>query len=196
MKKKWTVLLIIIFGVFMIFIGCQKRESTKEEMYAGFQNKISEMRSYSCKAEVEVIGNKSPQTYIMTHNYKKPNYYKVEVVSPDYLKGKTMEYKENKILIKNPEIDDVVELPNVGTNSQYLFIGDFIKNYLQNEEVEINISKDSLIIETLIPGEDKYFNKQVLYLDIKTKSPVKMEILDEKGSIIFKVKYSEFRSEN
>ena len=193
MRKDWAVLIVITIGILGVFVGCQKRESTKEEVYQEFQKKISTMKSYKCSAEVEVVGNKSAQNYIFIHNYNKPDNYKLEVIYPEHLKGKTMEYKNNKILVKNPDIDDTVELPNLGRNDQYMFIGDFIKNYLQNEEISTQLSKGSLILETYIPGEDEYFNKQVLYINTETKNPEKMEILDIKGKNRFIVNYKDFK---
>ena len=193
MKKEWTILIVIIIGILGVFIGCQKRESTKEEVYQEFQKKISTMKSYKCSAEVEVVGNKSAQNYIFIHNYNKPDNYKLEIIYPEHLKGKSMEYKNDKILIKNTDIDDVIELPNLGRNDQYMFIGDFIKNYLQNEEIEMQLTKGNLILETYIPGEDEYFNKQVLYVNTETKNPDKMEILDIKGKNRFTVNYKDFK---
>jgi outer membrane lipoprotein-sorting protein len=184
---------VITIGILGVFVGCQKRESTKEEVYQEFQKKISTMKSYKCSAEVEVVGNKSAQNYIFIHNYNKPDNYKLEVIYPEHLKGKTMEYKNNKILVENPDIDDMVELPNVGRNDQYMFVGDFIKNYVQNEEIETKLAKGNLILETYIPGENEYFNKQVLYVNAETKNPEKMEILDIKGKNRFTVNYKDFK---
>ena len=107
------------------------------------------MSSYKCIAEVEVIGNKSSHNYVFIHSYTKPDYYKLEVVEPEHLKGKTMEYKDDKVIITNPDIKDKIELPNADDNKQYLFIGDFIKNYLQNEEINIKLSNNSLMLETI-----------------------------------------------
>lgn len=120
------------------------------------------------------------------------DYYKLEVVEPKNLKGKTMEYKGDKVIISNPDIKDKIELPNMEDNRQYAFIGDFIKNYLQNEEVNIKLSNNSLILETTIPGNNKYFNKQILYVNKDTKNPEKMEILNDEGKPSFTVKYKEF----
>ena len=156
--KKWTIIVAIFISIIVITIGCQRRESTKEEIYKEFQKKIVTMSSYKCIAEVEAIGNKSSHNYVFVHSYNKPDYYKLEVVEPKHLKGKTMEYKDDKIIITNPDIKDKIELPNVEDNKQYIFIGDFIKNYLQNEDINIKLSNDSLMLETTIPGDNKYFN--------------------------------------
>lgn len=191
MKKRATIAVIFI-TIFAIVIGCQRRESTKEEVYKDFQKKIVNMSSYKCIAEVEASGNKSSHNYVFIHSYSKPDYYKLEVVEPKNLKGKIMEYKDDKVIIINPNIEDKIELDNTEDNKQYTFIGDFIKNYLQNEEVDIKLSGDNLILETAIPGDNEYFNKQILYVNKETKNPEKMEILNAEGKPNFTVKYKEF----
>ena len=192
MKKKWSIIILVIALITVVVIGCKKRSTTKEEVYQDFQKKISTMSSYTCKAQVEVIGNKSEHKYEYIHTYNKPDYYKLEVVSPEHLKGKTMEYKDEKIIVKNPDINDILELPNKGQNKQYLFIGDFIKNYLQNEDMNIKSTNSSLVLEVSISGGSEYFDKQLLYINLKTKQPEKMEILDVKGDPKFIVTYNEF----
>ena len=193
MKNKWSILLSsFITMIFVFTVGCTNKEYTADELYEDFKDQISKVSSYTCIAKVEAIGNKENTTYIFKHTYKKPDYYKLEVVEPKNLKGKTMEYKGDKVIISNPDIKDKIELPNMEDNRQYAFIGDFIKNYLQNEEVNIKLSNNSLILETTIPGNNKYFNKQILYVNKDTKNPEKMEILNDEGKPSFTVKYKEF----
>ena len=193
MRNKWMTLLIIIIGLSMSFVGCQTGESTKEDVYEKFKEQVSKIDSYTCTAEVEVVGNKGKSNYTLKHYYKNPDNYKLEIISPENLKGKTMEYKGDKVLVKNPDIDDIIELPNDSKNQQYLFIGDFIKNYLQNNEILMNLSDSELVLETNIPGDSEYFSKQILYINKENKTPNKMEILDKEGNIRFTVKYDNFK---
>lgn len=196
MKNKWYSLLIIIISIITLYsVGCGRKEYTKEEVYEDFQNQISKIESYTCTAKVEAIGNKENTTYIFKHTYKKPDYYKLEVKSPKNLQGKTIEYKGDKILVSNPSINDTIKLPNINNDSHYLFIGDFIKNYMQNESIILEVTERELKIETEIPGDNKYFNKQILYVDNKTKNPNKMEILDNEDKPIFIVTYEDFKYE-
>lgn len=196
MKNKWCTLLIIAISIITICnVGCGRKEYTKEEVYEDFQKQVSKITSYTCTAKVEAIGNKENTTYIFKHTYKKPDYYKLEVKSPENLKGKIIEYKGDKVLVHNKNINDTIELPNVNNDSHYLFIGDFIKNYMQNESVALQITEDELKIEVEIPRNNKYFNKQVLYVNNKTKNPDKMEILNNEGSQIFTVTYEDFKYE-
>lgn len=196
MKNKWCKLLITIISIITLCnVGCGRKEYTKEEVYEDFQNQISKITSYTCTAKVEAIGNKENTTYIFKHTYTKPDYYKLEVKSPKNLQGKTIEYKGDKVLVHNPNVNDTVELPNINNDSHYLFIGDFIKNYMQNEAVVLEATESELKIEIEIPGDNKYFNKQILYINNKTKNPDKMEILDNEGEQIFIVTYEDFKYE-
>lgn len=192
--KKWALLMIMmIMSISVIVIGCEIKESTKEEVYEEFHKKITTMSSYSCIAKVEIWSNKSQSEYTFIHEHKKPSYYKLEIVEPEELKGKIIEYTDKNINIKNPDIDDLITLPNTTPNNQYLFIGDFISNYINNEEVEISLLDDNLIIKTPISGNSKYFSTETLYVDSKTKNPKYLEILDKEGNVKIKVTYEEVK---
>ncbi|MGL5716573.1 MAG: germination lipoprotein GerS [Paraclostridium sp.] len=193
MKNKWTIVFLII-SIFLLTIGvgCQKKESTKEEAYEDFQKKITKMTSYTCKADVEALGNKNPQKYSFIHEYKDLEHFKVKVLEPKHLSGKTIEYKGNEIIVTNPNTNDKITIPNSGKDSQHLFIGDFVKNYMQGEDVEIELDNGDLKLTTSIPGNTKYFSKQILYVDTNKSYPIKLEILDEEGNKRYKVNYSNF----
>ena len=194
MKNKWFILLAsFITMIFVFTVGCTNKEYTADELYEDFKDQISKVSSYTCIAKVEAIGNKENTTYIFKHTYKKPDYYKLEVKSPKNLKGKTIEYKNNKIIINNPKINDTVEFKNINNDARYLFIGDFINNYRNDENTKLELTENELKIEVKIPGNNKYFNKQILYVNNKTKTPDKMEIVDNKENPRFIVTYEDFK---
>ena len=196
MKNKWRVLLMTTLSIIVLCnVGCERKEYTKEEIYEDFNKQISKITSYTCTAKVEAIGNKENTTYIFKHTYRKPDYYKLEIKSPKNLQGKTIEYKGDKVFVYNPDINDNVELKNINKDSHYLFVGDFIKNYMQNESVVLEATQTELKIELEIPGDNKYFNKQILYVNNKTRNPNKMEVLDNEGNPIFMVTYEDFKYE-
>lgn len=194
MKNKWFILLAsFITMIFVFTVGCTNKEYTADELYEDFKDQISKVSSYTCIAKVEAIGNKENTTYIFKHTYKKPDYYKLEVKSPKNLKGKTIEYKNNKIIINNPKINDTVEFKNINNDARYLFIGDFINNYRNDENTKLELTENELKIEVKIPGNNKYFNKQILYVNNNTKTPDKMEIVDNKENPRFIVTYEDFK---
>ena len=194
MKNNLSILSIsFMLMISVCIVGCMNKQQTKEEIYDDFKNQISNISSYTCTANVEAIGNKENTTYVFKHTYKKPDYYKLEVILPKNLKGKTIEYKDDKVLVHNPDINDTIELTNINDDAHYLFIGDFIKNYMQNESANLEATDNELKIEIEIPGDNKYFNKQILYVNNNTKNPDKMEILNSEGEAIFIVKYKNFK---
>ena len=194
MKNKWSILLSsFITMIFVFTVGCTNKEYTADELYEDFKDQISKVSSYTCIAKVEAIGNKENTTYIFKHTYKKPDYYKLEVKSPKNLKGTTIEYKNNKIIINNPNINDTVEFKNINNDARYLFIGDFINNYRKDENTKLELTENELKIEVKIPGNNKYFNKQILYVNNKTKTPDKMEIVDNEENPRFIVTYEGFK---
>ena len=194
MKNKWSILLSsFITMIFVFTVGCTNKEYTADELYEDFKDQISKVSSYTCIAKVEAIGNKENTTYIFKHTYKKQDYYKLEVKSPKNLKGKTIEYKNNKIIINNPNINDTVEFKNINNDARYLFIGDFINNYRKDENTKLELTENELKIEVKIPGNNKYFNKQILYVNNKTKTPDKMEIVDNEENPRFIVTYEGFK---
>ena len=48
---------------------------------------------------------------------------------------------------------------------------------MQNESAKLETTDNELKIEIEIPGDNKYFNKQILYVNNNTKNPDKMENL-------------------
>ncbi len=195
MRRKWMTLILLTGCVFVSCIGCQEKEYTKEEVYEKFQEQILKIESYTCTAELTVLGNKGESNYTIKESYNKPDNYRLEIISPKNLKGQTVEYNNKKIIINNAEINDSIEFPNKNENIQYLFIGDFIKNYLQsesNKDLVMNMSNEYLELESKIQGDDKYFNKQKLYINLKHKNPYKMEIIDKEGNVRFTVEYKNF----
>lgn len=196
-KRKTIVLMLVLMFSIVNLVGCKSLgKQTKEDIYEDFQKKITKMTSYTCKADITVINNKSKSKYIINHTYKKPSYYKLEIVEPKNLNGKTIEYYKDKIIIKNKQLDDVIELPNVGDNKLYLFIGDFVQDFLQEDAINMSVSEEQLILERDLSQENSCLSKQILYIDKKTKNPVKMEILNNEGEKKFIVNYTNFQPQN
>ena len=196
-KRKTIVLMLVLMFSIVNLVGCKSLgKQTKEDIYEDFQKKITKMTSYTCKADITVINNKRKSKYIINHTYKKPSYYKLEIVEPKNLNGKTIEYYKDKIIIKNKQLDDVIELPNVGDNKLYLFIGDFVQDFLQEDAINMSVSEEQLILERDLSQENSCLSKQILYIDKKTKNPVKMEILNNEGEKKFIVNYTNFQPQN
>lgn len=193
--KKWSFLLAVL--VLIAFFSFNKKDTkeeftkqyTKEEIYESFQDKILNISSYECIAEVCVSGNKTPTNYSFKHTYKKPDSYKVEVLSPESVKGKVIEFNSNKLTINNPNVEDKIVFEDY--QNKFLFVGNFIANYSYDSAI-IDEDDKFLIITKDMPND--YFNKQILYVNKKTKLPQKMQIIDINGNTRFDIIYKDFKT--
>ena len=148
--KKWSFLLAVL--VLIAFFSFNKKDTkeeftkqyTKEEIYESFQDKILNISSYECIAEVCVSGNKTPTNYSFKHTYKKPDSYKVEVLSPESVKGKVIEFNSNKLTINNPNVEDKIVFEDY--QNKFLFIGNFIANYSYDSAIIDEDDKFLIII--------------------------------------------------
>lgn len=60
----------------------------------------------------------------------------------------------------------------------------------------MSVSEEQLILERDLSQENSCLSKQILYIDKKTKNPVKMEILNNEGEKKFIVNYTNFQPQN
>ena len=193
--KKWSFLLAVL--VLIAFFSFNKKDTkeeftkqyTKEEIYESFQDKILNISSYECIAEVCVSGNKTPTNYSFKHTYKKPDSYKVEVLSPESVKGKVIEFNSNKLTINNPNVEDKIVFEDY--QNKFLFIGNFIANYSYDSAI---IDEDDKFLKITKDMPNDYFNKQILYVNKKTKLPQKMQIIDINGNTRFDIIYKDFKT--
>ncbi len=179
----------------MVFVGCSPKSD--QELYYEVQKKVNKIDSYHSKVEITSVGNKGAQVYTMNQWFKKPDKYKIEIILPENLKGKTTVSDGNKAWIYNPNIEQTCIMENF-TNSeeQNSFLGYFLKNLLNSENVDL-LSKvidedEYLIISTDIPGNHAYYNKEELYVNIDNMKPYLLKVYDAKDQLRIEVKYIEF----
>ena len=105
--------------------GCSQKND--EELFYKTQKKIYSIDSYYCEAELTIQGNKSKQTYRVKQWFQKPNRYRVEVVEPASLKGKTTVSDGLRAWISHPEIQEEWMTRDFhNSEEQNLFLGYFI----------------------------------------------------------------------
>ncbi|WZL72176.1 outer-membrane lipoprotein carrier protein LolA [Clostridiaceae bacterium 35-E11] len=192
MKKKAVVW--IIFMILMI-TGCSPKNN--EDLLYDAQKQLNKMESYQCQVEITSIGNKGSQKYVMKQWFKKPNMYKLEVVYPENLKGKMTIFDGKKAWIYHPVIEQTWLIKDfVNAEEQNMFLGYFVKNCLNSEEVHISRetieNEEYLVITTNIPGNHAYFSKERVWLHIDSRKPFMMQTFDRQDQLRIKVKYDVF----
>ena len=193
MQRKYLIFLILIFFIiFLIFYyknflnGNNTFKKSNEEI---IENILNENLSYKSEVQVTIYSNKNENTYIINQEETK-EYSKLEVVSKGDISGLILEYKENKMILKNTELnlekifDNYKEL-----SGNYLFLKTFVKEYLESENCQVLEDEENIIIKISLLEFNKYIKYKELYIDKKTGLPNKLIIKNSdkqiKGCIIY-----------
>jgi len=188
--------IVLLCLCMLILWGCSPKSD--EDLFYEAQKQLNKMESYYAQVEITSIGNKGPQQYIMKQWFKKPDKYKLEILSPENLKGKVTISDGSRAWIYNPEIDQTWMMQSFAhSEEQNMFLGYFLKNCLNSESVEVSSKtmdgEDYLIITTDIPGNHVYYHKELLYIHIDTMKPYSLQVYDVKDQLRIEVKYIEFQ---
>ncbi|SET06289.1 Outer membrane lipoprotein-sorting protein [Natronincola peptidivorans] len=191
--KVWKV--VILIGILSILSACQ--QPTDEEIYYKIQQKLSTMESYQCTAKIYANHEDEETEYIFLQAFKVPNQYRLEVISPEGLKGNLTIYNGRTAWLQHPSINQIWKIDDFHqSQEQLMFIGYFLRNYISSKEAdfetEIIEDKEYLVMNTKIPGGNYYFDHQKLWVEKKQLVPTKLYIFDEKGNARFKVYYEDF----
>ena len=190
MRKRYLVLL----SIFIILGGCKGKNSLYD-----ISKIVFEAKSYSAVADITINGNKGISKYKVKQYYTEPDELRLETLDPDFLRGKVVILYKNKWKVHHPLINASFEIPRpkdddalilMGVIQKSIFIGEDSKLY---NAVYKNVN--CVCIKSIIPGGNKFRNSTILYINEKSKLPIGMTILDEKGNINIEVIYSEFKFE-
>ena len=91
LKKSFFIMFVLALA------GCSKASDTDE--YANIQDKLVNMESYSCEAEVTFYSNKGENKYTINQQAKNDGRYFLETTSPDSVKGNIILFDLGKACI-------------------------------------------------------------------------------------------------
>lgn len=194
MNKKiaWLGLIIISLSL----VGCKMTKSHSKNP-SRVQDKLINMKGYACLARITHINDDNTNTYETKQVYQMDGNYRFEVTKPKHIEGLTTICNGEKIIQYNPKVDNPkpVELP-VNDFRNQIFLGTFVKNYLQSEEVAIEVQKIdndiTTVLEAVIPGGSKHMSVQRLWVDQKTHNPIRMGIYNQEGKENITIEFIEF----
>ncbi len=178
MKKNSIISLIIIvsFGLifFIVFriVGSEK----SLDMNSLIRN-IKEVKSYSSNITIEVINSKEKYTYEGIQKYKKDVGGKLE------LKDRNFIFKGEDIFVKDKigsqeyklstEFDEVLK---------YSFIDEYIALIYTNQNLnfqeEETTGEKILLVDVILPGNNRNLYSGVMHYDIRANMPKKIVIYD------------------
>lgn len=194
MKKVMSLLLIL--GMILGLCGCNGSKSNMTEMEK-IQKQLNEMEGYQCKATMKRISNKGENTYETKQYYKSTGEYRLELTAPETVAGNYTVFDGEKVCQYNPRIaGKIVKKVPESQQRNELFLGQFVKNYMQSEEVAVDAAAmdetKCTVLEAVIPGKDTNLSTEKLWVDNKTLKPVQFIIYDQKGKERYILNYTDF----
>lgn len=184
---------ILLPVVMLCGCGAKDAGTTMEKI----QDRLAKMESYACTATLKRISNKGENEYGTKQYYKTTGEYRLELTSPDTVAGNYTVFDGKTICQYNPKMGGkvVIDVPESQPRNE-LFLGQFVKNYMQSENVSIDVANmdegKSTVLEAVIPGGNKYLATEKLWVDNETLNPVQFVIYDQDGKERYIITYQEF----
>ena len=195
MKKIFSIIFLII-TVIMCMCGCTNESASKTPMEKIHQ-RLNSLESYHATGNVTRITENGENKYGIEQYYKISGQYRLEMTSPDDVAGNYTVYDGNTVCQFNPRVEGKI-IKNVPENQarNELFIGCFIKNYMNSEGVSVSVSEIDegmcTVLEAVIPGNNKFTSSEKLWINNDTLDPVKLVIYDSEGNERYILEYINF----
>lgn len=146
---------------------------------------------------MSVTNNRSTNDYVMKHYYKKAGKYRIEIASPEELKGQVTIYDGSSAYVFHPGIAQYLVTQNfIASMEHYAFAGAFLEHLEQDAGVRYAREKvgDKLyfVMEFDIENGSMYMQKEKIWFDVQELTPWKAEIYDKDGKATVQVYYDNF----
>ena len=188
-------LLLCCIALLCVCTACQKEELPSA--MSQIQKTLTEMEGYTCLATLTRTSNKGEQIYETKQDFKSSGEYRLELLSPDSVKGNYTVYDGKIVCQHNPRLQDkIVRDVPASQQRNELFLGQFMKNYMQSEGVSVETAaldeNHCTILEAVIPGNDPAMATEKLWIDNQTLTPVRFVIYDADGTERWRLDYTSF----
>ena len=121
----------------------------------------------------------------------------MELTAPETVAGNYTVFDGDRICQYNPRVNDCIirDVPESQHRSE-LFLGQFIRNYMQSEGVSVETasfdSSKCIVLEAVIPGNDDGLATEKLWIDRESLLPVRFVIYDADDKERYRMDYHEF----
>lgn len=185
---------VIIVMISLSLCGCSLGEKINP---SEIQDQLTNMDGYACLVRISHKHDQQMNTYEARQVYQMDGRYREEVIKPENLAGLTTIFNGENVIQYNSKVDQshISELSHHDFRNQ-LFLGSFVKNYLQSEDVSIEVQAGepglTTMLEAVIPGGSAYMAWQRLWIDQKTRHPLQMIVYDQNDEEVVVIEFLEF----
>ena len=185
--KKLIIILVLIVAIISLLIFFIKKAYNPSETGNNIGNKTIEdiknyilnISSYEAEIEVTINSNKNTNKYILKQKCVLPDVFSQEVLEPENIKNLKTIYDGKTLKIENTNLNlskIYEEYENIANNT--LFLSTFIENYKNDDGATLKTNNEEIILECSVQNNNKYQEKQILYISKSTGMPIRMEIKD------------------
>lgn len=189
--KRFLLLLIVLLSILLISCTSDKGTKTIEKL-----NKLyNENSGYETKLEMKIINKDKESIYKMQEKYTRDEIISLEILEPEESKGISIEYKDDKIILKHASIKQSITLKALKNFDKGVLLVNFFENldtieFIEEKELD---GKDYFVIKFKPEESNKYNHQRLIYLTKKNLEPYLMEIMDENGDTRVTIKYEDFK---
>lgn len=195
MKKNMIIILSIVLAVicFLLLIFMPKLLKNKKINPENIIDNLKDLKSYSTNMSIEIKNDKQKLKYDCKQMYKRGVGYRLEID-----KNRVLVFKDDKIYVTDlennclystgKEFDEVYKIGFIGEYIKLLYTDEKI-NYSNKKENE----KEYLLIDLIIPSNNKNIKRAVMWVEKKEKKPYKTIIYNEDSEETIEIKYNNFQ---
>ncbi len=192
MKKKIILIVSIAFFLLLFIFLYYKNFNNGNNINSQIdiaENFLNNTNSYKAQIDVTSYSNKNVVNYKIKQEEDGKN-SKEEIIEGQNIKGLKLEIRDNILKVTNTKfnLEKIFKDYNIISNNS-LFLSTFIKEYKDiNNKTKIEEDNENIILKLEI-NNDKYIKYKELYLNKKTRKPIKMIINNmynkKRASIIY-----------
>jgi outer membrane lipoprotein-sorting protein len=201
MKKLFGAALCLAFCA-VLLSSCKTSGSgtNVEDASSGYERAhkmLADLKTFKAEANVRYISNKNETEYETIQHGKITGEYRVEVTGPDKVSGTVTIFDGKRIAQFNPKLGGkIVVSENEAAERSEIFLTSFVKNYFMSNEVSVSVANlndaKCTILEAIVPGGHHFVAAEKLWVDNKTRKPLRLVIYDEDGVERIVVAYKTF----
>lgn len=195
MKKKLSLLVVIVFSIVLSACG----EQSQEDVAGKLESKLESMEGYKATAEMTMNTGQENQTYQINIWHKKQDLYRVELSNDQDEEGKQIILKnEDGVFVLSPDLNKSFkfqeEWPKNG--SQPYLYQSLVSDILQDAEAQFEIGENHYIFETKTNYQsNNNLPYQEVYFDKENYTPAMVKVLDKDRNALVEVNFSEFNTD-
>lgn len=189
--KRFLFLILALASILLVSCDSDNTTKTIEKL-----NKLyNENSGYETKLEMKIINKDKESIYKMQEKYTRDEIISLEILEPEESKGISIEYKDDKIILKHASIKQSITLKALKNFDKGVLLVNFFENldtieFIEEKELD---GKDYFVIKFKPEESNKYNHQRLIYLTKKNLEPYLMEIMDENGDTRVTIKYEDFK---